>query len=165
MKQPSAIVAILAVVALVITGTIFIQMSDQKTSTHRQEFALKPNDPGVRRLGQDIYREHCAACHGRFRQGQRDWRKRRGDGRLPAPPHDEYGHTWHHPDHILFAITKFGPAAVIGDPSYPSDMPAYEDILTDEEIIAVLSFIKSRWPENIKDRHDQIQKAADQNDP
>ena len=66
---------------------------------------------------------------------------------LPAPPHDETGHTWHHADDLLFEITKFGAARVINDPSYQSAMPVYENVLSDEEIIAVLSFIKSRWPE------------------
>jgi mono/diheme cytochrome c family protein len=65
---------------------------------------------------------------------------------LPAPPHDTSGHTWHHPDGILFRITKEGPAAVVGD-GYESDMPGFGDVLSDREIRAVLEFIKSTWPE------------------
>jgi mono/diheme cytochrome c family protein len=35
-------------------------------------------------------------------------------------------------------------------------MPAYKDVLTDNEVIAVLSYIKSTWPDKVKKIHDQI---------
>lgn len=87
--------------------------------------------------------------------GQANWHQRRPDGRLPAPPHDETGHTWHHPAAQLFALTKRGPAALVGG-GYQSDMPAYEGVLNDAEIWAVLSYIKSRWPDEVRARHDQL---------
>lgn len=96
--------------------------------------------------GERVYRSHCASCHGNYLEGQPDWRTRGPDGLLPAPPHDAEGHTWHHADDLLFEITKYGPGAVIGDPGYRTSMPAYEKILTDAEIVAVLSFIKNTWP-------------------
>ena len=65
---------------------------------------------------------------------------------MPAPPHDASGHTWHHPDGVLFRITKEGVAAVVGG-GYQSDMPAFGDVLSDDEIRAVLAYIKSMWPE------------------
>jgi mono/diheme cytochrome c family protein len=65
---------------------------------------------------------------------------------MPAPPHDASGHSWHHPDGVLFRVTKEGPAAVVGG-GYESDMPAFAGVMTDEEIRAVLTFIKSTWPE------------------
>jgi len=34
-------------------------------------------------------------------------------------------------------------------------MPAYENVLSDEEIIAVLSYIKSTWPEEIIRIHNE----------
>lgn len=67
-------------------------------------------------------------------------------GRMPAPPHDASGHTWHHPDDVLFRITKEGPAAVVGR-GYQSDMPGFGNVMSDEEIHSVLAFIKSTWPE------------------
>ena len=78
---------------------------------------------------------------------------------MPAPPHDETGHTWHHPDQQLFALTKYGPAALAGG-GYESDMPAYESVLSDEEIWAVLSYLKSRWPAEVQSRHDQINESV-----
>ena len=64
---------------------------------------------------------------------------------MPAPPHDESGHTWHHPDAVLFAITKNGLVAPNAPQDYESDMPAFAAKLTDDEIWAVLAYIKSHW--------------------
>lgn len=99
--------------------------------------------------GKAIYKEHCAACHGDNLEGQPDWKTRNAQGRLPAPPHDETGHTWHHSDQLLFELTKYGMVPPNIPEGYESDMPAYKDILSDEEIWSVLIYIKSRWPEDI----------------
>lgn len=107
-------------------------------------------------VGERVYRAHCATCHGQHLEGQANWRQRGADGLLPAPPHDASGHTWHHPDETLFRITKYGVAAVIGDPGYATSMPVYEGALSDEEIVAVLSWIKSRWPPSVQRKHDEI---------
>lgn len=121
---------------------------------------LRPDDADVVATGRAIYEAQCASCHGAELEGQPDWRSPGADGRLPAPPHDESGHTWHHPDRMLFELSKYGTAAVVG-PDYDSAMPAFEDVLTDEEIVAVLSFIKSRWPDRIRARHDALNRQAE----
>lgn len=111
--------------------------------------------------GAKVYAVACASCHGADLEGQPDWQVRKEDGRLPAPPHDESGHTWHHADKLLFEITKFGPAALVsGD--YQSDMIPFEDSLTDEEIWASIAFIKSQWPEAIRQRQAAMNKAAEE---
>lgn len=46
--------------------------------------------------GRGLYAANCASCHGANLEGQPDWMKRLPSGRLPAPPHDEAGHAWHH---------------------------------------------------------------------
>lgn len=100
--------------------------------------------------GGAVYAKQCASCHGANLQGQFNWRQRLPNGRMPAPPHDESGHTWHHPDAVLFGITKEGLVpGKYGPPGYVSDMPAFGGVLSDEEIRAVLSFIQSRWPEEV----------------
>lgn len=114
-----------------------------------REGRADPADARQVALGERVYREHCAACHGVDLEGQPDWQTRKADGRLPAPPHDETGHTWHHADAMLFRITKEGVAAIV--PGYESDMPAYAEVLTDEEIWSVLAYIKSRWSRDIMD--------------
>jgi mono/diheme cytochrome c family protein len=109
--------------------------------------------------GLTLYGQHCASCHGANLEGQPNWQQRLPSGRLPAPPHDASGHTWHHSDRVLFEITKKGPAAVVGS-DYESDMPAFEGVLTDEQICAVLAFIKSTWPE----RERRFQERVSQSD-
>lgn len=101
--------------------------------------------------GERVYAQHCAACHGTRLEGQPDWKTRNAQGRLPAPPHDETGHTWHHDDQVLFEVTKFG-LARHAPPGYQSDMPAFAGTLDDKDIVAVLAFIKSRWPPLIHDK-------------
>ena len=105
--------------------------------------------------GQAVYEQNCAACHGKNLEGQFNWQKRNSDGYLPAPPHDETGHTWHHPDALLYKLTKYGFAAMIGS-DYKVSMPIYDDVLKDKEIIAVLSYIKSTWPVDVRQIHDKI---------
>jgi mono/diheme cytochrome c family protein len=102
-------------------------------------------DPAQVALGQKLYAQHCAACHGAKLEGQPDWRRRLPNGRMPAPPHDESGHTWHHPDAVLFGITKDGLVPPYAPRDYQSDMPAFGGTLSDEEIRAVLAYIKGHW--------------------
>ncbi|HEB79278.1 MAG TPA: cytochrome c [Rhodospirillales bacterium] len=76
-----------------------------------------PDDPEQVAMGRMAYQQYCAPCHGAKLEGQPNWRIRKPDGKLPAPPHDQTGHTWHHPDQHLFRITKNGvkaPLAPVG---------------------------------------------------
>ena len=106
-------------------------------------------------LGRKLYDETCAACHGAELEGQANWRARDSNGLLPAPPHDETGHTWHHSDQQLFEITKRGTAALVGS-DYQTAMGPFAEVLSDDEIRAVLAYIKSRWPEYIRARQAEI---------
>ena len=124
---------------------------------------IDPHDQDLVAAGQPIYAEACAECHGDKLQGETgDWRMRKENGTLPAPPHDETGHTWHHADQILFDYTKLGGAG-IAPPGFKSGMPPFEGILSDREIVAVLAFIKSTWPAEQR-RHqkkvDDLQRAS-----
>jgi len=113
-----------------------------------------PADPGnleqVAR-GKVVYEQHCAACHGARLEGQPNWQEKLPTGRMPAPPHDASGHTWHHPDSVLFGITKLGLVpGKYAPPKYVSDMPGFGAQLSDEDIWAVLAYIKSSWPDEIR---------------
>ena len=116
---------------------------------------LNLTDSSIIENGKKVYANNCASCHGINLEGQKNWMSRLPDGLMPAPPHDETGHTWHHPDRYLFMVTKYGIEELIGE-KYLNNMPVYKDILSDEEIIAVLSYIKSTWTSKIKKIHDQI---------
>jgi len=115
--------------------------------------------PTAQALGAMLYAENCAACHGANLEGQPNWRQRNENGRLPAPPHNVRGHTWHHDDATLFGITKLGTAEFTGL-DIESDMPAFEDVLSDAEIRAVLTYIKSRWPLRTRQQQDSINRRA-----
>ena len=123
------------------------------------DVSLKPDEKDIVSLGKNIYLENCALCHGKNLEGQANWRQRDAEGYLPAPPHNKDGHTWHHPDEYLFSMTKYGIERMIGE-KYQNKMPAYETILSDEEIIAALSYIKSTWPPQIQRQHDRMNKRA-----
>lgn len=121
-----------------------------------------PSDPSRRAAiarGAALYAEHCASCHGARLEGQPNWKRRLADGSYPAPPHDETGHTWHHPDSLLFAIVKRG-GADAAPSSSPSRMPAFGEKLSDGDIWMVVDFIKSRWPEEIRREQEQINRKG-----
>lgn len=90
--------------------------------------------------GAALYAQYCAACHAADLQGAPNWKVRQPNGSLPPPPHDDTGHTWHHPDPLLLSIVTKG-----GDPAYNGVMPGFGTTLTDDQMTAILDFIKSHW--------------------
>lgn len=104
--------------------------------------------------GQVLYSENCASCHGAELAGQTDWQIVGDDGLLPAPPHDHTGHTWHHGDALLFDYTRLGGAAAMeqaGIIGFNSGMPGFSEALSDAEIWNILAYIKSTWPDRVRD--------------
>lgn len=96
------------------------------------------------RQGQAVYTQYCAACHGIDGQGQFPEAPFEPDttGRIGAPPHDEAGHSWHHSDVLLIRyVTEGG----FSDPTRFYTMPPFGEILTDEQILQVLAYIKTMW--------------------
>ena len=100
--------------------------------TFRAEPASVPNENIAKRA--DLYAINCQECHG-------DLKGRGGSG---APPHNQYGHTWHHPDAQLRDWVINGKLGF-------SQMPAFKNTLTDPEVDAVLSYIKTSWTEDQRD--------------
>jgi mono/diheme cytochrome c family protein len=116
--------------------------------------APDPNNVSLAVRGKTVYTQYCASCHGTQLQGQPNWRGRQSNGRLPAPPHDASGHTWHHADKELFEIIKHGIPEIV--PGYQTDMPKYEGVLNDADIWAVLSYIESTWSPDIRARQQRV---------
>ena len=78
-----------------------------------------------------LYAANCQVCHG-------DSNGIGGTG--AAPPHNEKGHTWHHPDaQIREWVTngKFGLGGLA--------MPAFGGRLSEREVDSILALIKSWW--------------------
>ena len=104
--------------------------------------------------GQILYTNNCASCHGAKLEGQPNWQSPNSDGILPAPPHDATGHTWHHDNELLFEYTKLGGKGALaarGITDFNSGMPAFDGVISDEDIWDILAFIKSTWPEREQD--------------
>ncbi len=98
-------------------------------------FPITPT-PGLVAQGQAVYQTHCLQCHG----------DAQGQGRQPnAPPHTAQGHTWHHPDRLLFQW-------ILDGPPMRTTMPAFRGTLTEEQVIAVLAYIKTFWPEELREQ-------------
>ena len=144
MKRGGIVLAGAAVVGLAAIAAVAQQKGDE-APVEGVTFLGEPVTADEIAVGRELYAETCASCHGAELEGQDEWKRRLDSGRMPAPPHDETGHTWHHSDQSLFTITKSGLEAVV--PGYESDMPAFEGIMDDAEIRAVLVYIKSTWPE------------------
>ena len=104
--------------------------------------------------GQILYTNNCASCHGAKLEGQPNWQSPNSDGILPAPPHYATGHTWHHDNELLFEYTKLGGKGALaarGITDFNSGMPAFDGVISDEDIWDILAFIKSTWPEREQD--------------
>ena len=104
--------------------------------------------PGAVELGAQLYAAKCQTCHGGAT----------GGGMMDIPPrHNANGHTWHHPDCQLVAIVLNGPEAsggmggmmrdMMGASQDTPRMPAFRGQLTEEEVLAILAYIKTWWTE------------------
>lgn len=110
-------------------------------------------------LGQSVYNTQCAACHGINGEGQFPDAPLERDitGRFGAPPHDETGHTWHHDDDLIIRMVVEGG---MGDPVNFYSMPAFESILSDEEVRAVIAYIKTLWTPEIQETQGERTQAV-----
>ena len=106
--------------------------------------AIEPASmPGKEFLeGSDLYAANCQVCHGDSNGA---------GGRGGAPIHNDRGHTWHHPDAQLRGWVLNGK---LGFGSL--GMPALGDKLTEPEVDAILTFIKSWWTTDQRDSQADI---------
>ena len=132
-------------IAASLTAAIVVGWGAARVPPSAATHIADANDTAMVSRGKRIYAVHCASCHGRYLQGQPLWQLVDDYAGRRAPAHDETGHTWQHSDEDLFEMTKYGRFA--SAPSrYVSYMPAFRDELSDQQILAVLAFIKARWP-------------------
>ena len=115
----------------------------------RAGVAIEPGSAAQLAQGEALYARHCASCHGARLEGQANWQTVGPDGKVLAPPQDETGHSWQHTDDELFGLVKFS-VRDVAPAGYVSDMPAFADTLSDDQIRAVLVFIKSHWPRDYR---------------
>ena len=97
-------------------------------------FPIEVTDERVE-VGARVYAANCASCH--------------GDASTPpplpgAPPHTDEGHTWHHADRLLFEW-------VMDRPPLAEVMPAFRGVLTEEEALAAIAYLKTFWPDDTRE--------------
>ncbi len=99
--------------------------------------------------GQTIYNTYCSQCHGGLGQGADSWHKRDAQGLYPPPPLNGSGHSWHHPLDSLYKTISEGSG---------QRMPAWEQQLDQQQIIAVIAYFQGWWPEQAYQRWLQRQR-------
>lgn len=146
----AVVVVIALVVALVVAlaAAMAAAMRGQQGRSRSADNAVKDDvvsvagtPAAVVTRGAALYAAHCASCHGANLEGQPNWKIALPDGSLPAPPHDIDGHTWHHGDAELLRIIAQGGTIYMPD----SKMPGFAGTLSDDEMRAILAFIKTHW--------------------
>ncbi len=94
--------------------------------------------------GRDVFRTHCASCHGKNAEGiTRDWKKTLPDGSYPPPPLNGSAHAWHHPKSMLKRTIDKGGIPLGGT------MPGFAGKLSDADKDAAIAFFQSYWKDNI----------------
>jgi mono/diheme cytochrome c family protein len=90
--------------------------------------------------GKALYGQYCASCHGATGHGEFNWMNReRG-----APALDSSGHAWHHEDAQLVSM-------ILDKPAPDSRMPAWRGVLSRDDVIDILAYIKMLWTPFIRD--------------
>ncbi len=133
--------AILCAVAL----TIFVVRSSARTTTDTPGGSTQQIE-----RGQLVYATRCASCHGAALQGELGWPEPRANGSMPAPPLGERGNTWRQTDQWIITTIKQG-GQVNAAPGQVSAMPGFAGGLTDADILAVVAYIKSTWPSQLRE--------------
>ena len=149
---------------LTIALATLLACSSPSASNPSNDASSTPADPVAQ--GKVVFLKNCAGCHGINGQGQPNWHLRKLDGTLPAPPLNGDGHTWHHADGLLYRIVSDG-GAELAIPGYKSGMPALGEKLSHQEIVAVLTYVKSLWTGKMSRGLSitESQAFASQNDP
>lgn len=131
-----ALLVVAGIVCLLTAGVLLLQ-----GALRPAEFRIgEPANHAAREAGFALYRANCAACHGAFLGGAPGWR---ADARL-APALDESGHAPNHSDTELFRRVAAGSRT----PDGRAVMPAFRGVLSDAEIVSVLAYVQSWWPED-----------------
>ena len=93
--------------------------------------------------GAPIFQQNCAVCHGVNAEGTKEWRKTDANGNYPPPPLDGSAHAWHHSIPQLARSIKEGGIKLGGV------MPAFGDKLSDQDVLAVIAYFQSKWPDEV----------------
>ncbi len=105
---------------------------------------IRGYDPRMLERGKIVFQENCEVCHGQNAEGTvKEWHKPDAQGQYPPPPLNGTAHTWHHSIGALFHTIRNGTISVGGN------MPARKGTLSDNEILSVIVWLTSLWPDEI----------------
>jgi len=100
--------------------------------------------------GAELFMKHCASCHGEEANGQDPSQPAGGwdanENQL-APALDGTGHAWHHSPELLFNYVHDGSI------DRTSPMPSFAQALGDNQILAIISYFQSLWPDRTQKQY------------
>jgi mono/diheme cytochrome c family protein len=97
--------------------------------------------------GEELYQANCMRCHGGATGGS--------ISDIP-PRHNAEGHTWHHPDCQLVDIVAAGMPRRPGLPDDAPTMPAFGDRLSDDDVRAILAYLKTWWKPDQRQSQEEV---------
>ena len=100
-------------------------------------------------IGDRLFQQHCAVCHGSEAEGTREWKKTDANGNYPPPPLDGTAHAWHH------SIPQLARQIHDGGIRLGGVMPPFGEQLAEHEILAVIAYFQSKWPDELYDKWHQ----------
>jgi mono/diheme cytochrome c family protein len=110
--------------------------------------------PSHAEAGRGLFETHCASCHGIGAAGDPNWREPDVNGLNRPPPLNGTAHAWHHPLAVLYEQIVRGSASGVGN------MPAFNDVLARGEVLAIIAYFQSLWPEEIYRAWQRMDKTA-----
>lgn len=120
-----------------VTGGTSVQVAQAGTTPRpKKDFAAFMQ-------GGSLFRKNCAQCHGNLAQGGPNWRQANSKGKMPPPPLNGTGHTWHHSKTALAQTIRNGTLHIGGS------MPPWRSTMTDKEIDMTIDWFQSRWSDEI----------------
>ena len=139
-RSVAAAVLLIAVVIVSACGdnSIDTRVGSDSGSESSLNFPVELTDDRIE-AGKSVYADNCASCHGPVN----------GPAVIDsAPVHGDAGHTWHHPDRLLYQW-------ILDKPPLATVMPAFRGNLSDEQVMQVLAYIKSHWLPEIQARQNE----------
>jgi len=142
---------------VVLTGfcVIGLGFSLNSVKTETEEKIKNRHKVGPLATGNDVYNAYCAYCHGFKLDGKSEWFRRTDKDPKNSPALNETGNAWRMSDKMLFNISKYGGQPYLL-PGLKSEMPAFEGVIDDKQIRLSLDYIKSQWPEKIRQHQRKV---------
>ena len=123
----------LAVIAVVVAAFAALMIGQIKPSSGSLTASAEPA------RGKQLYDKYCVSCHGVEGRGQPGWQVQA----RRAPPLDSSAHAWHHEDAQLLAM-------ILDKPAPDSVMPAWRGVLSREDALDIVAYMKSLWTPYIR---------------